>query len=95
MHVISRKRLQEAAVQYRDLEGPLDAWFRIAKKASRRSLADARTVFSNADAVGKWTFFKVKGNQHRLIAEINYTLGRVYIRHVLTHAEYDRGGWKR
>jgi mRNA interferase HigB len=93
MDVISRKRLKEAAVQYRDLEGPLDAWFRIAKKASWRSLADVRTVFSNADAVGKWTVFN--GNQHRLTAEINYTFGRVYIRHVLTDAEYDRGGWKR
>jgi len=95
MHVISRKKLKEAAVKYRNLEGPLDAWFRIAKKASWRSLVDIRTVFSSADAVGKWTVFNVKGNQYRLIAEINYAFGRIYIRHVLTHAEYDRGGWKR
>ena len=47
-----------------------------------------------ADAVGKWTVFNIKGNQYRLIAEINYVFGRIYIRHVLTHAEYDRGGWK-
>jgi mRNA-degrading endonuclease HigB of HigAB toxin-antitoxin module len=26
--------------------------------------------------------------------EINYAFGRIYVRHVLTHAEYDRGGWK-
>jgi len=89
MHVISRKRLKEAAVKSRDLEGPLDAWFRIAKKALWRSLADVRTTFSSADAVGKWTVFNVKGNQYRLIAEINYASGRIYIRHVLTHAEYD------
>jgi mRNA-degrading endonuclease HigB of HigAB toxin-antitoxin module len=29
-----------------------------------------------------------------LITEINYRFGRVYIRHVLTHSEYDHGGWK-
>ncbi|MBZ5614413.1 MAG: type II toxin-antitoxin system HigB family toxin [Acidobacteriia bacterium] len=23
-----------------------------------------------------------------------YSFGRIYIRHVSTHAEYDRGGWK-
>jgi mRNA interferase HigB len=94
MHVISRKRLKEAAERHGDLEGPLDSWFRIAKKAIWRSLADVRRTFSSADAVGKWTVFNIKGNQYRLITEINYAGGRVYIRHVLAHAEYDRGGWK-
>ena len=94
MRVISRKKLKEAALRRDDLGGPLDAWFRVAKKASWRNLADVRKTFSSADAVGKWTVFNIKGNQYRLIAEINYVFGRIYIRHVLTHAEYDRGGWK-
>jgi mRNA interferase HigB len=94
MHVVSRKKLKEAAARHADLEGPLDAWLRIAKRASWKSLADVRMTFSRADAAGKWTVFNVKGNQYRLITEINYAGGRIYIRHVLTHAEYDRGGWK-
>jgi mRNA interferase HigB len=94
VHVISRKKLKEAASRHGDLAGPLDAWFRIIKKASWRNLADVRMTFSSADAVGKWTVFNVKGNQYRLIAEINYAFGRIYIRHILTHADYDRGGWK-
>jgi len=51
-------------------------------------------TFSTADMVGRWTAFNIKGNQYRLIAAINYVFGRIYIRHVLTHAQYDRGGWK-
>jgi mRNA interferase HigB len=94
MHVISRKKLKQAAVKHADLEGPLDAWFRIVKKATWTSLANVRQTFSSPDTVSKWTVFNVKGNQYRLIAEINFTYGRVYIRHVLTHAEYNRGGWK-
>jgi mRNA interferase HigB len=94
MHVISRKRLKEAATRHRDLEGPLDAWFRIAKKASWGNLADVRKTLSTADAAGKWTVFNIKGNQYRLITEINYVFARIYVRHVLTHADYDRGGWK-
>ena len=94
MHVISRKKLKDAASRHIDLEGPLDAWFRIAKKAEWKKLMDVRKTFSSADAVGKWTVFNIKGNEYRLIAEINYLFGRIYIRHVLTHAEYDRGGWK-
>jgi mRNA interferase HigB len=95
MHVISRKKLKEAAMRHGELEGPLDAWFRIATKASWRSLADIRKTLATADAVGKWTIFNIKGNQYRLVAEINYAFRRIYIRHILTHAEYDLGGWKR
>jgi mRNA interferase HigB len=94
LHVISRKRLLEAAERHGDLSTPLDAWYRIAKKAQWNSLEDVRTVFPSADAVGKFIVFNVKGNSFRLIAEINYRTGRVYIRHVLTHAVYDKGGWK-
>ena len=94
MHVISRKKLKEAVARHADLEGPLDAWFRIAKKAEWENLAGVRKTFSSADVVGKWTVFNIKENQYRLIGEINYVFGRVYVRHVLTHAEYDRGGWK-
>jgi mRNA interferase HigB len=94
MHVISRKKLKEALARHGDLEGPLDAWFRIARKVEWKNLADVRKTFSSADAVGKWTVFNIKGNHYRLIAEINYAYGRIYIRHVLTHADYDRGGWK-
>jgi mRNA interferase HigB len=94
MHVISRKRLKEAASRNEELESPLDAWFRIARKASWKSLSEVRRTFASADQVSKWTVFNIKGNQYRLIVEINYLFGRIYIRHVLTHAEYDRGRWK-
>jgi mRNA interferase HigB len=83
---------KEAIGKHADLLGPLDAWFGIAKKASRTRLADVRRTISSTDAVGKWTVFNIKGNQYRLITEINYVFGRIYIRYVLTHAEYDRGG---
>lgn len=53
-----------------------------------------RKALPTADGVGKHTVFNIKVNAFRLIAEINYRTGWLYIRHVLTHAAYDRGGWK-
>jgi len=94
LHVISRKKLKEAAVQHGDLESPLEVWFRIAKRACWQTLADVRKTFSSADLVEKWTVFNIKGNKYRLITEINYRFQRVYIRYVLTHAEYDQEKWK-
>ena len=95
MHVISRKRLKEAAEKHSDLAAPLDAWYRIARKAKWMNLADVRKTWASADSVEWYTVFNIKGDDYRLIAEINYLTGRVFLRYVLTHAEYDRGRWKK
>jgi mRNA interferase HigB len=95
VRVISRKKLKEAALRHAEIEPALDAWFRIAKKALWQNLTDIRKTFSSADAVEKWTVFNIKGNNYRLITEINYRFRRIYIRHALTHAEYDLEKWKR
>jgi len=95
VHVISRKKLLEAAEEHADLGGPLDVWYRIAKKAEWKSLMDVRVVFPAADAVEKFTVFNIKGNAYRLITEINYRTGRIFLRHVLTHAEYAEEAWKK
>ena len=95
MHVISRKRPLEAAERHAELAAPLDVWYRIAKRAVWRSLDDVRRAFASADGVGRYTVFNIKGNSFRLIAEINYSSGRVFVRDVLTHAEYDNEKWKK
>ena len=46
------------------------------------------------DRYGKFVIFDIGGNKYRLICAIHYNTGRVYIRHVLTHAEYDLDKWK-
>jgi mRNA interferase HigB len=38
--------------------------------------------------------FNAGGNKYRLIAEINYVTQKLFLRHVLTHSEYDRETWK-
>jgi len=44
--------------------------------------------------IGKFTVFDIGGNKYRLIAAIHYNRKKVYIRHVLTHTEYNRNKWK-
>ncbi len=95
MHVISRKKLLEAAEEHGDLEKPLDAWYRVAKKAEWKNLMEVRQMFPTADAAEEFSVFNIKGNAYRLITEINYQTGRIFLRHVLTHAEYSKGGWKK
>ena len=95
MHVISRKKLREAAEQHADLGAALDVWYRIAKKADWKNLMEVRRELPTADAVEKFTVFNSKGNADRLITEINYRTGRIFLRYVLTHAEYSKGVWRK
>jgi mRNA interferase HigB len=95
LHVISRKMLLKAAQRHSDLFEPLDVWYRITKKAQWKNLADVRRVFPSADSAGEFTVFNIKGNAYRLIVEINYKTGRIFLRHILTHAEYTKEGWKK
>ncbi len=89
------KRLREFWTKHRDSETPLRAWFRVARKASWESLVDVRKVYPSADDVNGLTVFNIGGNKYRLIVTIQHKKGRIFIRHVLTHAEYDKEGWKK
>ena len=98
--MISRKPLVQAARENRYAgSGPaLDAWYQIARKAKWTSLEDVRKTFSSADGVTvggeTYTVFNICGNRFRLITKIEYRYETIYIKHVLTHAEYDREEWK-
>tara|TARA_Y100000588_G_scaffold18341_1_gene18896 strand:+ start:708 stop:908 length:201 start_codon:yes stop_codon:yes gene_type:complete len=58
------------------------------------SFAALRRTFPAADKVGDLVVFNIAGNKYRLVVSIHFNRGKVYVRHVLTHREYDRGGWK-
>ena len=95
MRVISRKALREFAETHKEAETPLDDWYRIAKRLRWANLVDVRKTYPHADAVGEFTIFNISGNKYRLATYINYRAGKVYIRHVMTHEEYSREGWKK
>jgi mRNA interferase HigB len=94
VRIISRRALLAFAKIHADAGRPLDAWYRIAKAARWSNLGDVRATWPSADVVGGLTIFNVKGNSYRLIARIDYRTRIVYVRSVLTHAEYDRGDWR-
>src|SRR5688500_14583550 len=94
MHVIARPRLRAFASEYPDAAAWLDGWWAVARRATWRHLADVRRSYNATDVFGHCTIFDVRGNKYRLIAHIDYSAQLVFVRAVLTHAEYDRGGWK-
>ena len=91
MHVISRKRLLEFWRKHSDSQRPLRAWLAIVRTKNYTNSYAVRRDFPTASFLGSWrTVFNIGGNKYRLIVDMRYDLGRIYIRHVLTHQEYSR-----
>jgi mRNA interferase HigB len=95
MHVIAKPALVEFWTKHPDARCPLQAWYRVMDSEDFADLNDLRRTFASADAVDGLTVFNIGGNKYRLVAAIHCNRRKVYIRAVLTHAEYDRGHWKR
>lgn len=94
MHVISRKALRMFWGKQPDSQSSLSRWYKALTKHDFRSFNELRATFSTADKVGEFIVFNISGNKYRLIASIHFNQGKVYIRYVLTHPEYDKGAWK-
>jgi mRNA interferase HigB len=82
------------AERYGDCLTQVRAWYQVAARAHWRSLAEVRAQFPHADLVGDKAVFNVKGNDYRLIVHVSYRTGTIYVKHLLTHGEYERGAWK-
>lgn len=94
MHVIAKPALIAFWSRHPDAQAPLTAWHQLMEAGEFADFHALRTTFAAADYVAPFTVFNIGGNKFRLIAVIHYNRGKVYIRHVLTHAEYDKGKWR-
>ncbi|HIG56399.1 MAG TPA: type II toxin-antitoxin system HigB family toxin [Candidatus Latescibacteria bacterium] len=94
MHIISRKALRVFWEKYPDSKGALSRWFKVMSQSEFNSFSALRATFPSADKVEQFVVFNIGGNKYRLVASVHFNRGKVYIRHVLAHREYDRGGWK-
>ena len=94
MHIITRKRLAAFWRIHPEARVPLAYWFTIVRKSDYDSFVALRRTFPSADQVGGFTVFNIAGNNFRFIAAIHYNRKKVYVRYVLTHAEYDRDNWR-
>lgn len=92
MHVISKKKLREFWQQHNEEKASLEAWHKVAEHAEWEKPEDVTATYNDTSFVKSFAVFRVSSNC-RVIAMIHFNCGRVYVRHVLTHAEYDKGNW--
>lgn len=94
MKLISNKALREFAASHPDAGQPLQAWRRLIERGAYSTFPELRATFATVDKVGDRFVFNIGGNKFRLIASIAFAPQVVWVKAVLTHKDYDKGGWK-
>ena len=94
MKLISNRALREFAEVHGDAAVPLQDFRRKLERGSFANFAELRAVFPSVDKVGTRYVFNIGGNKYRLIAGLSFEARRLWVKAVLTHADYDKGAWK-
>ncbi len=95
MRVISKRPIREFWERHSESKPALEEWFRKVGQIQVTSFPELRRAFNSVDYVDGYTLFDVGGNKYRIATVIHYDKQRIYVRQVMTHAEYDRNYWRK
>ena len=93
LHIISRKPFKDAALQYPNQTDALERTYKVLKTGEFTNPDELRAVFPSLDNFkykDKWWVIDIGGNHLRLIAFIEFKDKRLFIKHIVSHAEYDK-----
>ena len=92
MKLLGAGRIAEAKRLHANAAPALSVWVaEVTSPETRwRSFLDLRRRFPSADKVGDRYVFNIRGNRYRLIAQIDFAAGLVFVRWFGTHASYDK-----
>jgi len=93
MRIIAKSTLKKfwAHLKYGDAQGPLESWYQETLKAKWTSPQEVKAQYRNASICGNnRVVFNIGGNKYRLVVEIQYRVGIVWVKFIGTHAQYDK-----
>jgi mRNA interferase HigB len=93
MHVISKRPLNEAAQDYPNQKQAIDDLYQVLRKGAFASPDEMKRVFPSLDNFkykDKWWVIDIGGNNLRMITFIQFVQNRMYVKYIVTHAEYDK-----
>lgn len=94
MHFISLRPLKQFITTHPESKPALLSLYKILSTSDFHNADELRACFPQVDYVKPFFVFNV-GRAYRVVVMIHFNRQKVYLRHILTHREYDRGKWKR
>lgn len=93
MNVITKKPFIQAAKKHPRDRLALLRMYKILRANNFSNPEELRAIYPSLDNFkyrDKWWVFDVGGNNLRVIAFIQFVNKRIYIKHIVAHAEYDK-----
>lgn len=93
MRIIAKRTLKRFWEQpaYSDAQGPLESWHEETIKANWSTPQAVKDQYGGASICGNnRVVFNIGGNKYRLVVEIQYQAGIVWVKFIGTHAQYDK-----
>ena len=99
MHVFKKKAFVEACAQYPLKAESIMAVYKVLDKSTARTpleMKDALSTLDNFSPRSSWWVIDIGGNELRLVAAIDFQKQYVNVKHIFSHAEYDKANkWYR
>jgi mRNA interferase HigB len=93
VHIISKRPFNDAANNYPNCREAIMDTYNTLKKGIFKTPEELRMFFPSLDNFkyrDKWWIIDICGNHLRLMAAIQFVHQRLYVKHIVTHAEYDK-----
>ena len=93
MHVISRKPFVEAMQRYPQCASSILALYKVLERGSFATPNALKNVLPSSDNFkykDKWWVIDIGGNKLRMIAQIEFQHQKLFVKAIVSHAEYDK-----
>jgi mRNA interferase HigB len=93
MHVISKRPFNDAANKYPNDRQALLETYRVLSSTVFKTPEELKAIYPSLDNFkynDRWWVLDVGGNNLRIMAFIQFVNGRVFIKHIVNHADYEK-----
>ena len=93
MHVISRKPFNDAAKKYPNDATAIEDLYKTLRSGQFNDPLEMKNLYPSLDNFkykDKWYVIDIGGNNLRLLAFIEFRDNRMYVKHIVSHSEYDK-----
>lgn len=90
MRIFNESTIKRYARENPETRAVLSLWLRETRAARWASPADVKALYAHASIINNdRVVFNILGNSYRLIVSLDWARGRLFVRFLGTHAEYN------
>jgi len=91
MRIIAISTLRDYWTKHHLAEQSLKSWIQETEKSTWKNSAELKSKYRNASIINsKRVVFNIRGNDYRLVVDIEYRLKIIFIVWIGTHNQYDK-----